>query len=698
MTTDSPAKVAWNNLKAALQSAYSQEMANGNRLSNHASTLNSMVDDGFDVLALMRAPRAHLRAMETAPHPRSRVQASEALKSLKEVAKKAVDAALLDASAHAEILDQHRHWLSKIMKDAWPAPRPENAPDGDEEEPASDDSSVASASAGPPPAPTSAPSPVAPLPPPTTPSAAADQEGPASDAGDGGAAPPPQNVAAPPTTTSVVRPTESQEQRPPSPTTGVAAAPRPGAPPPAATIHCGMSDACWSFTLGSGSITPPVAIMARAFAQAVNMRINGETGITTEELAAIITGEDVWPWWSSVLNGSGQHGGWRHERCATPNAAADDDAQFDEGTITMDALNTGDRRLAPTTLTTYKTHMNTVQQLVGNQSIAWVMRHPKDVMRELRDRSPSMRRGIASVVRNLLQRYPVMASRYPEANEAWANIIVNTRALEEEHLDLSELTQKQRRQLVVYEEVQDKFNGELRGDMLTVPRGEHLRRLLLAVLLSVTPKRADFGNLLIVQHDGPDDVFGSGEEGSTSAAPASEDNGGDDQYLDALLSRHEEAAPEKRIGPGGVLNYLLVSSDKTRMTLFIQEHKTDRTYPVLKEELKPELVQIINGSLERHPRQYLFVDDSKQPFNGQHFSKWVKRTFAKYFNGRQLGVSLWRKVHENQHMDHNIMTRGELRKRAMQAGHSADMAYNVYRNRDVRGAQDEYRRSRRVST
>jgi hypothetical protein len=335
-------RTTWPDLRAALESKYPQELPRGSgKLKNHVATLNGMDEDGFNVLAVMREPRAHLPNMETAPQPRSRDQAYEALKSLRAVAIKAVQAQLLDASQHVDILDPRRDWLSRIMQEVWPAPSPEEY-----DESLSDDNNDISAA-------TTAPAPA----PPPTPRAVADQGGPSGVHADNGEAPPPHNAVAPPPMSGDGM--VAHEEHPGAAAGVVGECGVPPGVPQTEPFQFSMSDASVSVALAfNGRITAPAAIMLRAFAQAVQMRIDGAVqGITSEELATIVTGEDVKPWWSAVLQGSGQRGGWRHERCAPSDAAADD-AQFDEATISTDALATGGRRAV--TVQAYKARLQMV--------------------------------------------------------------------------------------------------------------------------------------------------------------------------------------------------------------------------------------------------------------------------------------------------------------------------------------------------
>jgi hypothetical protein len=326
-----------------------------------------------------------------------------------------------------------------------------------------------------------------------------------------------------------------------------------------------------------------------------------------------------------------------------------------------------------------------------------MMSHPHEVMTAVTPHQGlSTSRVLASAMRSLFEVHPAMVLRYPAAHEAWGNIIAYVQKKEGAQEQESKLTQKQLDKVVVYEEVEDKFQEELRQGMLDVTKEEHMRRLLLAVLLSTTPKRADLGDLLIVRHDGQDDAFADATT-ATARPPelADSDNDNAEDTVAAMLSApSSDAAPEVRAGPDGALNYLLLSRDAARIMLYIQSHKTSDTYPVLKEELPEALVAIINQSLERFPRDYLFVRASDgKPFNAKQYSEWFGLTFQHYFS-HKMGVSLWRHVHENHTLDYNNASLRDLRESAERAGHAWDTAFVRYKKPELRELARAYLKRR----
>ena len=81
-------------------------------------------------------------------------------------------------------------------------------------------------------------------------------------------------------------------------------------------------------------------------------------------------------------------------------------------------------------------------------------------------------------------------------------------------------------------------------------------------------------------------------------------------------------------------NYLVLTTQKNSYIL-LNNYKTSKHYGELKEKLHSDLVREIKKSLKEHPRKYLFTKlykDQTEPLNKNDYSKYLKRTFSKYFD------------------------------------------------------------------
>ena len=77
-------------------------------------------------------------------------------------------------------------------------------------------------------------------------------------------------------------------------------------------------------------------------------------------------------------------------------------------------------------------------------------------------------------------------------------------------------------------------------------------------------------------------------------------------------------------------NYINLSSNE----IIVRDFKTKNTYKVLKNNIKKEIREELDKSLELYPRKYLFVmEDMKSPYMSRKlFSNWACRTLSRILN------------------------------------------------------------------
>ena len=123
--------------------------------------------------------------------------------------------------------------------------------------------------------------------------------------------------------------------------------------------------------------------------------------------------------------------------------------------------------------------------------------------------------------------------------------------------------------------------------------------------------------------------------------------------------------------------------------MVLSEYKTSKHYDPIVETLPEGFLRILECSLERHPREFLFVNTKLDAFTPQGFSTWVRRTTEELFDGRAPGISLLRHAFCTA-LDYNKMTGLEMDEIAMRMGHST-ARQQEYRVLDMKPIH-EYRR------
>ena len=135
---------------------------------------------------------------------------------------------------------------------------------------------------------------------------------------------------------------------------------------------------------------------------------------------------------------------------------------------------------------------------------------------------------------------------------------------------------------------------------------------------------------------------------------------------------------------------VLLSASQGRMV--IAKHKTAKFYEPIVEELPEDFVRVLKESLERHPRQFLFVNTKGGAFSPQCFSKWVIRKTQDIFGDKAPGISLLRHAYCTA-LDFNKLTGLQQDAVAARMGHSTarQMEYQFVDEKPIH----EYRRGSR---
>ena len=126
-------------------------------------------------------------------------------------------------------------------------------------------------------------------------------------------------------------------------------------------------------------------------------------------------------------------------------------------------------------------------------------------------------------------------------------------------------------------------------------------------------------------------------------------------------------------------NYIVLARDVSHGKLVLNSYKTAKKYGTYARPLPENLLAVIKASILAHPRAYLFVDDSGEPYRKSNsFTQFSNRTLKRLF-GKSFTVSLMRHSHISS-IDFNASTPGELFQKSRNMAHSISMQ-QLYRRR-----------------
>jgi len=101
-----------------------------------------------------------------------------------------------------------------------------------------------------------------------------------------------------------------------------------------------------------------------------------------------------------------------------------------------------------------------------------------------------------------------------------------------------------------------------------------------------------------------------------------------DYFECELISRGQKATSA---------NYINLTDNK----LVITDFKTAKKYDKLEQDIPPELMRQITLSITNEPRQYLFVNRFKKPFERPQYSNWANRVLSEIF-GKPITLTILR--------------------------------------------------------
>lgn len=279
-----------------------------------------------------------------------------------------------------------------------------------------------------------------------------------------------------------------------------------------------------------------------------------------------------------------------------------------------------------------KTKMNYISRIIGlmrkidADSLFTVLEDPVRWYPKIREAYPSI-----PTRRNLLTVFLALFTHDKELEEdvggadvqkKWRQYHDELGRYQKTQESKSEPSQKQVDKYTSFEEIETKYR-----DLGKKSPHESLKSsqqyLLLSVVLHLKPKRADLGSVKI--------------------------------YYDKNPNRTDE-------------NYIVLRT-RGSSYLVMNLYKTNKFYHTVEEDLPRELMDDLQTSLRRHPRDYLFVSSEEKPMTNNTYAKFFQRVFFDLF-GRSTGASLIRHGFISEKLDISNMSIAEQEDVAKKMGHS----------------------------
>jgi hypothetical protein len=251
-----------------------------------------------------------------------------------------------------------------------------------------------------------------------------------------------------------------------------------------------------------------------------------------------------------------------------------------------------------------------------NHDYDWIIDHPERVLEAIYDThgENQTRKAFIAAVKALFKYNDSIRGDHPGMFDRWdkASKEVNER-INERRINHT-MTEKERANWVTWAEIMAK-----ESELATTSNGSRDHLVLAMYCLAEAPVRQDFGAMRIM--------------------------------------REEPVDPKEG-------NYLVLSPAGSRMVL--NEYKTAKALGQLTQRLPEKLVRVIEASLTRTPRAYLFLNANGVPFTDGAYTKMVSRTLKEIF-GKDVTLNMIRHSYTNE-QDFNE-TRAVFRN-ARKMGHS----------------------------
>lgn len=272
-----------------------------------------------------------------------------------------------------------------------------------------------------------------------------------------------------------------------------------------------------------------------------------------------------------------------------------------------------DANLSIQTKQNYQERLKALEKLL-QKPLFDILKHADASIETLRTTYPkdTTRKMYMSVILSLFRYVPNLKTQLKKAYEKWAEAFKHHDGAVEERYKTNAPTEKQLQGYVPYEEIKQK--------RFELPKGS-IERLLLALYTDIYPLRADFNKVRLYK---------------------------------ALPSNPEA-------------NYIKMTNNGC--TLYLTEYKTANKHGTFVKELPESLCSEIHDSLETTPRDWLFINANKEPFeNPNSFTHFTSRTLKRIFE-KPLTISLIRHAFIST-LDFNTLTIAEKEAIAKEMTHT----------------------------
>lgn len=142
-------------------------------------------------------------------------------------------------------------------------------------------------------------------------------------------------------------------------------------------------------------------------------------------------------------------------------------------------------------------------------------------------------------------------------------------------------------------------------------------------------------------------------------------------YYSTQIVRGEQVPTEK--------NYIrIIAPDRVESVL--KDFKTAKTFKQITNVFPSDLIAELNASLEKYPREYLFLNANGKPHSRNSFTLWSRRALTRCF-GKDFTLVFFRHIYASHFVVSNDMSRitdAQIKDISDKMGHSAEM-FRAYR-------------------
>lgn len=141
-------------------------------------------------------------------------------------------------------------------------------------------------------------------------------------------------------------------------------------------------------------------------------------------------------------------------------------------------------------------------------------------------------------------------------------------------------------------------------------------------------------------------------------------------------------------------NYLRIREEEkgTEMETVLRDFKTAKIFKEIRNKFPVELVQEVEASLEKNPRDFLFINANGKPHTRNSFTLWSRRVLSRIF-GTDFTLVFFRHAfatHYVMNVDLRTMTDAQIKDISNKMGHSTEMfrAYRWIRGEEVESGEE----------